>query len=371
MGVANRVQQYDLDSHLVIRPESLRPKRVSRPNAARYRPNVRRSIMRGILLFSFTFTLIFAAHPVLCQTDQPNEIRCASGTACAAGAVPKFATAGGSATVNNSIIRQASGNININGNVGIRTSIPTERLDLGNGGNIVIKTDPGNDTTAGNVGYKLLGRGVNGVPNTWAIYTAPVGGGFGVPANSLSIWQYPPNASPGCCLERFTILPAKAATSPSTVTIDDFGGVIAGYLRSNTTVIVGTCLYVAGISFAGNCGSDARLKENIKPFPAVLDKIARLQPVSYTWRAETLPEELRRSPFRSSRAAGLIAQDVEKVFPEMVSVDKRGFKTVNYSELPYLMLQAIRDLKAENDDLRQRLKDENERLQRLENAATH
>ncbi|MBV8068504.1 MAG: hypothetical protein JO270_01265 [Acidobacteriaceae bacterium] len=39
----------------------------------------------------------------------------------------------------------------------------------------------------------------------------------------------------------------------------------------------------------------------------------------------------------------------------MVALDKDGFKKVNYSELPYLMLQAIRDLKAENDNLRQRI----------------
>jgi septal ring factor EnvC (AmiA/AmiB activator) len=49
---------------------------------------------------------------------------------------------------------------------------------------------------------------------------------------------------------------------------------------------------------------------------------------------------------------GLIAQQVERVFPELVSVDAKGFKQVNYSELPYLMLQAIRELKAENDRLR-------------------
>ena len=39
----------------------------------------------------------------------------------------------------------------------------------------------------------------------------------------------------------------------------------------------------------------------------------------------------------------------------MVSIDKQGFKQVNYSELPYLMLQAIRELKAENDSLKERI----------------
>jgi hypothetical protein len=66
---------------------------------------------------------------------------------------------------------------------------------------------------------------------------------------------------------------------------------------------------------------------------------------------------------------GVIAQEVEKVFPEMVSTDKNGFKKVNYSELPYLMLQAIRDLKTENDNLRERvaqLQTQQARIDRLE-----
>ena len=81
----------------------------------------------------------------------------------------------------------------------------------------------------------------------------------------------------------------------------------------------------------------------------MLDKLVQLQPVSYNWRAEESPQ----FHFGTSRTSGSIAQEVEKVFPEMVSVDQDGFKRVNYSELPYLMLQAIGDLKADNDSLRE------------------
>jgi hypothetical protein len=116
------------------------------------------------------------------------------------------------------------GNQSIMGTLGIGTSSPTESLDLGNGGNAVMKIDPGDDSTEGNVAYELIGRGRGGVPNKWSIFTAPIGGGFGVPANSLSIWQYPPNGVPGCCLQRFTILPAEAASDTGgTVAIDQNG----------------------------------------------------------------------------------------------------------------------------------------------------
>jgi hypothetical protein len=157
--------------------------------------------------------------PSPAATEQTNEIVCTGSTTCKTGFIPKFSSNGGSATVSNSVIRQSS-----TGNVGIGTSTPTQRLDLGNNGSAVVKTDPGNDTSAADVGYGLISRGAGGAPNGWWMFTAPVGGGFGVPANSFSIWQYPPNANPACCLQRFTILPAQATSDTgATLTIDQNG----------------------------------------------------------------------------------------------------------------------------------------------------
>lgn len=110
--------------------------------------------------------------------------------------------------------------------VGIGTSAPAQALDLGNNNNMVIRVDPGNDTTELDGGYSLVGRGTAGVPNTWWTLTAAVGGGFGVPVNSYSIWQYPPNSIPGCCLNRLTILPAEASTDTGgTMIIDQNGNI--------------------------------------------------------------------------------------------------------------------------------------------------
>ena len=113
---------------------------------------------------------------------------------------------------------------------------------------------------------------------------------------------------------------------------------------------------------AGVCSSDRRFKKNITPFGRALEKVASLQPVNFYWRAD----EYADKHFGTSETFGLIAQDVEKVLPELVTTDEQGYKAVRYNALPFHMLQAIKDLKAENDELKQRLEQQEARLRRLE-----
>lgn len=112
------------------------------------------------------------------------------------------------------------------GNVGIGTSSPIQALDLGSTNSMIIGVDPGSDTAQAYGGYILSGRASGGTANLWRLLTAPVGGGFGVPPNSFSIWQYPPTAQPACCLQRLTILPAQTSSDTGgTVTIDQNGNI--------------------------------------------------------------------------------------------------------------------------------------------------
>lgn len=113
---------------------------------------------------------------------------------------------------------------------------------------------------------------------------------------------------------------------------------------------------------AGTCSSDRRLKKSITPFGRALEKVASLQPVHFYWRADQYPDRA----FGRSESFGLIAQDVEEVLPELVTVDEQGYKAVRYHALPMHLLQAIKDLKAENDDLKRRLDLQDERLRRIE-----
>jgi hypothetical protein len=126
---------------------------------------------------------------------------------------------------------------------------------------------------------------------------------------------------------------------------------VLGDIRVGTTGTNGCIKDFSGNGIAGTCSSDRRLKTDITPFEPVLDKLAALQPVHYYWRATEFPER----HFGKSQSYGLIAQDVEQILPELVVTNDDGFEAVNYSELPLLTIQAVKDLKTENDALKHRV----------------
>lgn len=104
---------------------------------------------------------------------------------------------------------------------------------------------------------------------------------------------------------------------------------------------------------AGTCSSDLRLKRDVRPIEDVLASVARLRPVTFNWRTEQFPDR----HFGTEPSFGLIAQEAEAVLPDLVSTRDDGYKAVNYSKLPILTLQAVRELKAENDALKRALAD--------------
>jgi hypothetical protein len=123
---------------------------------------------------------------------------------------------------------------------------------------------------------------------------------------------------------------------------------VFGNIRVGTTGTNGCVNNFAGSPLVGTCASDRRFKKDITPFSHVLDRLTALQPVHYTWRASEFPDR----HFGPDRAYGLIAQDVEPVLPELVVTGGDGFKAVDYSKLPLLTVQAVKELKAENETLK-------------------
>jgi hypothetical protein len=92
--------------------------------------------------------------------------------------------------------------------------------------------------------------------------------------------------------------------------------------------------------------SDIRLKENIEVIPNALEKVKQIRGVTFT-RNDQEDKEVRHT--------GVIAQEVERVLPEVVSEDNLGVKNVAYGNMVGLLIEAIKELKEEVDDLKSKL----------------
>ena len=97
-------------------------------------------------------------------------------------------------------------------------------------------------------------------------------------------------------------------------------------------------------AIATSSSSDGRWKKNIRPLESSLDKISNLQGVSYEWKVDEYPD----FGLMEGKQIGLVAQDVEKEIPELVSEDKDGYKAVSYTKLTAVLVEAVKELKSEN-----------------------
>lgn len=86
--------------------------------------------------------------------------------------------------------------------------------------------------------------------------------------------------------------------------------------------------------------SDVRYKKDIEPIRFALEKIMNLQGVTYNWRRDEFP----KNQFSERHQMGVIAQDVEIQFPELVDTNKEGYKSVNYPALVAPLIESIKSL---------------------------
>ncbi|SDI30047.1 tail fiber domain-containing protein [Chryseobacterium jejuense] len=84
--------------------------------------------------------------------------------------------------------------------------------------------------------------------------------------------------------------------------------------------------------------SDERLKQNIIALQSSHEIINKLRPVSYFWN-----ETGKKKGGNAQLQYGLVAQEVEKVLPNIVSTDNDGYKSVNYNELIPILLQTVQE----------------------------
>lgn len=166
------------------------------------------------------------------------------------------------------------------------------------------------------------------------------------------------------------------------------GGVdVAGDLN-----VEGNVLFHSGLSVAGSVlgtgpyidASDVRLKTNIESVgdgADIIEALTSLRAVSYELKdprimepdpyrdalAHDLMEMGMAPPSPSRRQIGFLAQDVLDVFPDLVSfLDKEGYMGVQYARFVPLLVESIKVLKDENEDLRQSIGRMEERLSAVE-----
>lgn len=100
---------------------------------------------------------------------------------------------------------------------------------------------------------------------------------------------------------------------------------------------------VSGIITAAdyNSASDIRLKENVNVIDNPLDKIVKLEGVNFQWKES------------GKKSLGVIAQEVEKVLPELVSGEET--KTVNYNGIIGLLIECVKEQQKEIEELKKSL----------------
>jgi hypothetical protein len=204
-------------------------------------------------------------------------------------------------------------------------------------GEVAARNFPGDDTTQALASLALTSRTAGGGEVTWKSYTAAVGGGFGVVPAAYEIWHYGAEGGE----------PRFAIHADGNTYLNPSGGQ----------------LFIRGQAFST---SDARLKADVAPLDGVLGKLADLRGVSYRVPADPadgLAPDRPDGPDApdgrdGARRLGVIAQEVERVFPELVTVSGRdGYKAVSYPGMTAVLVQAVNELAAEVDRLRARLAD--------------
>jgi hypothetical protein len=93
--------------------------------------------------------------------------------------------------------------------------------------------------------------------------------------------------------------------------------------------------------------SDERLKDNVKPIENALEKLQKIRGVEFDWND--------KQDVYEGHDTGVIAQEVQKVLPEVVTEREDGYLAVKYEKMIGLLVESIKDLKAEVDELKTQL----------------
>ena len=201
-----------------------------------------------------------------------------------------------------------------NGYVGIGNTNPSERLEVnGNieltGGDMDLKVSSGYlDLRTNDASHGLILRTHTGANTNWGGIRVISGGTMQLRADGGSYDQ---------------------------LTLRDGGNVGVGTSTPTYKLHVIGRLKTTGI----NETSDVRLKKNIEPITGALDHVLNMEGVTYNWKKGEFPE----MGLNGGKQHGLIAQDLEKIIPELVLTDEEGWKSIEYTHLVPVLIEALKE----------------------------
>ena len=141
------------------------------------------------------------------------------------------------------------------------------------------------------------------------------------------------------------------------------GSVAVGGVHADATkeLYVNGDIYATGTSTSA---SDVRFKRNVTSITDALEVARRARAVTFSFQTDAFPE--RRFPKHAQ--AGVVAQELEAVLPDLVSTDDRGYKGVAYERIGVYALAAVKELDEEVRSLRATLEAVRKTLERIHDA---
>ncbi len=225
-----------------------------------------------------------------------------------------------------------AGNEIVSGNLSVGTIDATHRLNVD--GNAYIKDRLSINTTP-DPNYILNVNGAgnfegNVIANGWFVSTNATGWKTEDGKKQITTDGNWINVNPGIRT------PKLYATDGITVGGGNYTSDAMLYVNGNIK-----CTEISGTS-------DIRFKKDIQDIVGALDKVLLLQGHTYEWKIE----EFKDKNFTKGKQYGFIAQELEKVLPELVSTGSDGYKSVNYANITAVLAEAIKDLSKGNTTLK-------------------
>jgi hypothetical protein len=153
----------------------------------------------------------------------------------------------------------------------------------------------------------------------------------------------------------YFVLNSDVNTAGDILIVDSFGRVGINQTTPTEKLEVNGNVKASGLYL----NSDANLKEDIQPVDHALEKISELNGVTFAWKADTAAVQKKHM--------GVIAQDVEKIFPDSVT-GTNGKKSVDYPSLIAPLIEAVKELKNQNQEQDSLIRMQQEEIRTLQDA---